>query len=117
MIEKKDEITKMFAEFFGTPPQIIQELPPSGSNRYYYRLQANTISAIATYNPDRTENDAFLYITDKLKTAGVNVPEIYDFDPVNCIYLQEDLGTEMLFDKIESCRQEGNQVNEWKMFQ
>jgi aminoglycoside/choline kinase family phosphotransferase len=108
MLQKKEEVAQLFMSHFGTQPIEIQALPASGSNRYYYRLNHEGISAIATYNPDRSENEAFIYITGQLKKAGVNVPAILAIDLDRDLYLQEDLGDITLYDFIESARAAGN---------
>jgi aminoglycoside/choline kinase family phosphotransferase len=97
MFSSQKEISNIFEKYFGQKPEIVSALPASGSNRQYFRIISNDKSAIATLNSDRTENEAFLYITGKLNKAGVNVPEIYAADLDSNVYLQEDLGDIDLF--------------------
>jgi aminoglycoside/choline kinase family phosphotransferase len=97
MIGYHNEIIDLFERHFGQKPELIMPLPVSGSNRQYYRVTGKETTAIATYNTDRTENEAFLYITRKLKDAGINVPTIYASNLDRNVYLQEDLGDIDLF--------------------
>ncbi len=69
----------------------------SGSNRKYMRLLSENQTAIGTYNPNREENESFLYLSGVFRNKNLNVPEIYAYDPDNDIYLQEDLGEETLY--------------------
>lgn len=105
-----DSVKQLFKQQFGTSPESCRQLPESGSNRVYYRLKSGTTSAIGTYNPDPAENRAFLYITGKLKQAGVFVPEIFASDEVANTYLQEDLGNTSLFDFLEQNRSAKEQI-------
>ena len=72
-------------------------LPASGSYREYIRLKSSNYQAIGTWNEDEKENNAFVSFSSHLKANGVNVPEIYEYDPKSRIYLQEDLGDITLF--------------------
>ncbi len=94
------EISDIFVGYFGSKPEVIKPLPVSGSNRKYYRLIKGDKTAIATYNPDKLENEAFIYITRKLAKAGVHVPMIYSTNLDKNIYLQEDLGETDLFQLV-----------------
>ncbi len=106
MLNIQNQLVKLFENHFGSVPDEIGQLPPSGSNRRYFRLRSGDSSAIAAYNPDRAENEAFMYIVRKLAQAGVNVPLVYASDLDNHVYLQEDLGDTNLFDLIESHRED-----------
>jgi aminoglycoside/choline kinase family phosphotransferase len=99
------EITEIFRKYSGKNPDTLKALPSSGSNRLYFRVSVDKRMAIATINPDRAENEAFLYITHKLSGAGVNVPEIYALDLDKNIYLQQDLGDIDLFQLVTDGKQ------------
>ena len=101
-------IKKAFTKFTGEEPEFTVPLPPTASNRLYFRLSGGNTSVIACYNPDRTENEAFLYITERLQKAGVKVPEIYYHDLDNHFYLQQDLGDVKLIDLVEEYRRNDN---------
>jgi aminoglycoside/choline kinase family phosphotransferase len=113
MKEYYSNIKSLFKKYFGSDASEIIPLPPSGSNRQYFRLIKNDFTAIAAYNPDRAENEAFLYITGKLKASGVNVPEIYASNLDQHVYLQQDLGDMDLFKKKT---EDGHGTNEDYIF-
>jgi aminoglycoside/choline kinase family phosphotransferase len=100
MKEYYNSLKDLFKKYYGSEASEIIPLPASGSNRQYFRLKKNDFTAIAAYNPDRAENEAFIYITGKLKNAGVNVPAIYAENLDKHTYLQEDLGDLDLFKKV-----------------
>lgn len=78
----------------------ITRLPLSGSNRIYFRVSGGGGNVIATFNDDKPENYAFLYLANHLKSHGVNVPEVYFKDIDKGIYLQQDLGDKSLFEYV-----------------
>jgi len=96
-----DFYTKRFKEDSVT----IEALPPSGSYREYIRLSGPQSSAIGTWNEDEKENNAFIEFSNHFRKMGIKVPEIYDYNPSECIYLQEDLGNETLFSYLSFIRQ------------
>lgn len=99
----------LFKSHFGTSAIDIKPLPPSGSNRQYFRLYTGSVTAIGVINTDRPENEAFLYITERLRIAGVNVPKIFASDLGHNVYLQEDLGDHDLFKKVTDDHHKGSE--------
>lgn len=93
----KDKIIALFENWSGEKAETFQELPPSGSNRKYFRLSGGGKTAIAAYNPDFKENRAFTDFTKSFSGEGLPVPELYMEDLESDIYLQEDLGDTTLF--------------------
>ena len=94
-IEKK--LSELFEKWSGKKPDLVLPLAPSASPRIYYRLSAGGTSAIGTFNLDKKENHAFLSFSKHFHNCGLPVPEIYEEDPQNCVYLQEDLGATTLY--------------------
>lgn len=109
---KIEIFSALFQDKFGVQPSLIDKLPPSGSYREYYRLSGGNSSAIAAYNDDRKENDAFTYLTRHFFSKGLPVPELYGEKLDNHIYLLEDLGDEMLLSRMESQNYYTSGVNE-----
>lgn len=56
---------------------------------------------MGAWNADKRENAAFLSFTRSFRRAGVPVPEVYADDEATDVYLLEDLGTVMLFDRVQ----------------
>lgn len=95
-------IDSLYKSIFGNRPYMVNELPPSGSHRIYYRLILdNDESVIAVYNDDYRENKAFVEFSRHFITKGINVPKILAQDLENGVYIQEDLGEKDLLNYIE----------------
>ena len=85
----------------------IQELPPSGSYRRYFRLSTKNETFIGAFNPDPKENLAFIHFTKHFLNCNLNVPEIIAEDIDNHIYILSDLGDTTLFSFLEANRTKG----------
>ena len=84
----------------------IEKLPESGSNRVYFRLYGKNKTLIASYNPVKKENDAFINFTQTFKSLNLNVPLVYLYDQQTDIYLLEDLGDLNLFTHLNNIQNE-----------
>lgn len=93
-------LEKLFEEHFGHQPETITLLPVSGSDRRYYRIQQGNTTAIGTYNSNVAENNTYFYFTELFRKHSINVPEVYKTSKDRQFYLQQDLGTISLFDKL-----------------
>lgn len=83
----------------------IQQLPLTASNRMYYRLiLTDNSTLIAVYNDIEKENMAFFSHAKSLETIGAKVPKIYQISDDQFWYLQDDLGTQTLFDFLNQNR-------------
>lgn len=98
MIEK---LKKLYSLSFGLVPEIIDELPQSGSYRKYFRMRNEEHTAIGVINEDYKENRAFVEFSKHFYDNNIKVPQIYSEDLTNNIYLQEDLGNDCLLDFVE----------------
>jgi len=95
-------IDSLYKSIFGNSPYIVENLPPSGSHRKYYRLIINeNESIIAVSNDDYRENKAFIEFSNHFISKGISVPKILAEDLENGVYLQEDLGKDDLLYYIE----------------
>lgn len=83
-------------------PDRIEKLPQSGSDRIYFRVYAGAQTYIATYNINTKETETFVYFSKHFKQANLPVPAILGVNETNTIYLQEDLGTDSLLNKLEA---------------
>lgn len=101
----------LYRTWCGSEAEHFNELPPSGSNRRYYRMSGAGGTAIGVYNADAKENRAFLSFSRSLLEAGVRVPQIYDADEAYGVYLQQDLGDETLFSYL--CRKRAEASGEF----
>ena len=92
-----DKLSFLFYQWSGVQPEIIIPLPPSGSERHYWRISNGNRSAIGAWNPVVEENEAFLSFTLHFHRKGLHVPAIYGIDKAREAYLIEDLGDRSLF--------------------
>ena len=90
-------LKELFKQWSGHLPDSVVAIPPSGSERRYFRFGYQNTSAIGAWNPVTEENSAFLHFTKHFHTSGLHVPAIYCADPDNHVYLIEDLGKTSLF--------------------
>ncbi len=102
-------LTDLYTRYSGGEPQSVQKLAASGSNRQYFRFAAaDGTTVIGAVGTSVEENEAFLYMSRHFRQQGLPVPQILaQSDDASC-YLQEDLGSESLFDAIGSGRQTGH---------
>lgn len=103
-MDHQKDIQQLFKKYYGNEPEEIFPLPPAASNRIYYRLLFGNEQAIGAYNPDKAENEAFFYISEKLTGAGVNVPKVYLSNREKNVYLLQDIGDIKLLDLVDEYR-------------
>lgn len=99
-------LADLFYKRFNRKLESLTELPPSGSYRRYFRLKSDSFSVIGVLNEDKKENKAFIEFSKHFHSKGINVPEIYEEDMGNCVYLQTDLGDRCLLDEINKDNKE-----------
>lgn len=101
---KKDLLINLFENWSKEKAIQFYALPQSGSYREYYRIKGDTKTALGVFNPDKSENIAFLSFTKTFLKLSLPVPEIYSEDLDKNIYLIEDLGDTTLFSYITEKR-------------
>lgn len=102
--QTEQKLIQLFQKRFSEDVISVEMLPPSGSYREYLRLKSTHFIAIGTWNEDEKENNAFVSFSSHLRACGIHVPEIYEYDPKDFIYLQEDLGDMTLFAFLSEIR-------------
>ena len=107
-MDKKKKLTELFISWSGETINYFSNLLPSGSAREYYRITSNNNSAVGVFNTDKKENIAFINFSKHFLSKGLKVPEIYNEDLDNNIYLIQDLGDETLFSIISKVRKDEN---------
>lgn len=95
--EQQEKILAFFKQSTGKTPSSIHALPPSGSDRKYYRISYDSKSILGAYNPVEEENTAFIHFTKHFRSLQLPVPEVIDYSEKENIYLLEDLGDTTLF--------------------
>lgn len=92
----------LFFSFCKQQADRIEKLPQSGSDRIYFRIYLNDNTYIGTHNLNVKENNTFISFSRHFKVNNLPVPEIYAVNEDHTIYIQEDLGTISLIDKLET---------------
>ena len=95
--DRKKLLIPLFEAWSGEEANRFQPLPPSGSNREYYRIGSSRRTAIGVYNPDPKENTAFLEFSKAFLKVNLPVPRIYSENARDHTYLVEDLGDTTLY--------------------
>lgn len=104
--ERIARLQSLYTTWAGSEPSRFEKLPPSGSNRAYFRIGNDERLAIGVVGENDRENKAFIEFSKGLRKAGVKVPEIYATDEEAGVYIQQDLGPTSLFDLINKERKE-----------
>ena len=100
-------LESLFEQFTGVAPVSMVPLTGSASHRRYYRLTgADGRTVIGVEGTDADENRAFLTIDRHFAAKGINVPKVLAEDGL--CYLQEDLGSTVLYDALATGRASGN---------
>ncbi|MGL4363693.1 MAG: RapZ C-terminal domain-containing protein [Bacteroidales bacterium] len=101
------ELVKLFEQWSAEALCGSQELTQAGSNRRYFRLMSKNKIAIACYGQNLSENKAFIQLSKHFEKQKLNTPKVLAISDCGTYYLQEDLGSNALFDEIEEGRVKG----------
>jgi aminoglycoside/choline kinase family phosphotransferase len=101
MQEQIKIIHSLYKKWKGIEPKNIEKIPQSGSDRIYFKVQGEIETIIATYNLNVKENQAFIYFTNHFYQLGLAVPEVYIANDEQTAYLQKNVGSESLLERLE----------------
>ena len=104
----------LFANWKNQQAERIEKLPQSGSDRIYFRIYLHNETFIATYNLNVKENSTFINFSNHFNSKLLPVPTVYCVNDEQTIYIQQDLGTESLLNKLE---QQGHHHYAYVLFQ
>lgn len=100
-----ERISQLWIQYSGQAPASISKLPPSGSDRMYFRIYgaegAVMPTAIVTYNPNIQENETFLSFSESLQSVGAPVAVVVAVNREKDIYIQKDFGDRSLLNELE----------------
>ena len=104
-----ERLLSLYRSFAGAEPSRIEPLSVSGSHRRYFRMVGGSGgSVMGVIGTDADENKAFVTIARHFRGKGINVPEILAVSDDLMVYLQEDLGSDSLFDMVAKGREAGS---------
>lgn len=99
-------LESLFEKFTGAASVSVVPLTGSASHRRYYRMTgADGRTLIGVEGTDADENRAFLTIDRHFASKGIRVPKVLAEDGL--CYLQEDLGSTILYDALADGRAKG----------
>lgn len=101
MNEVIENLKKLYRDWADEEVISVSPIAQSGSYRKYFRINGKEKTAIGVFNPDRKENRAFITFTKHFLKKGFNVPQLYNHELKENIYLVEDLGDTTLFSLVE----------------
>ena len=103
---------QLYKTYYGVAPESIIPLTGSASNRRYFRLSSASGTCIGAVGTDRLENEAFIAISRHFRSKGISVPEVFAVSEDGMSYIQEDLGADVLFDRLQKARKSGEGLDE-----
>lgn len=102
-----DPLETLFSACTGHPVEGKAEIKSSGSNRRYYRLSGGGRSLIGAVGTSLEENRAFITLSRHFRAKGLHVPEVLAVSDDGMAYLQEDLGDDILYNRVAEGREKG----------
>lgn len=106
--QDRQALETLYRQYRGRPAAQFSALRAHGSDRRIYRLGDEDDAVIGIANADVAENTAFLSFSRHFRAAGIPVPEILAVGADQAVYLEEDLGSETLFDLLVRTRAAGS---------
>lgn len=104
MLPATSRLKEYFENWAQEPLEQLEILPASGSERRYIRVAGKKKRALIAYNPNPSENAAFVAYTQHFLEKGIPVPQLYTTPTEDNLYLLEDLGNRTLLQQLEQKR-------------
>ena len=102
------ELVELFSRYYRAVPSTVVALKGSASNRQYFRLSDGVHSCVGVIGTDPDENKAFVTLAKHFRAEGLSVPELYAVSEDGAAYLQEDLGSCILYDMMTAAAKSGS---------
>lgn len=114
MTTHQEILKSLFEKWSGEKMVALKALPQAGSDRIYYRIFSEEITAIGVFSSEIVESRAFVYFTQLFYGRGLHVPQLFAEDLEHGCYLLADLGDVSLFDHLQKHRKENDIAIETK---
>ena len=101
------ELVELFSKYYRAVPSTVVALKGSASNRQYFRLSDGEHSCVGVIGTDSDENRAFVTLARHFRQAGLPVPELYAVSDDGMSYIQEDMGSSVLYDMMVAAAKSG----------
>ena len=106
------KLKELYISWSGQEPALTEKLPGAGSTREYYRFTSEKgKSVIGCIGTSQEENHAFIALARHFTKRKLPVPHVYAVSDDEMRYLQEDLGSNTLFDALKGGRDAGGRYN------
>lgn len=105
-------IENLYIKTFGKAPSEICRLSAAGSNRTYFRMADEGQSVVGCVGTSADENRAFVYMARHFEGLQLPVPHVIAVSDDSMCYLQEDLGSESLYDLVAEGRKAGGKYSD-----
>lgn len=102
-----DQLSELFESYTGRKVTEITELSSSGSNRRYFRVKGGNISLVGVIGTRKEENIAFCTLSRHFLEKGIRVPRVFAVSDDSMVYIQEDLGDDLLYNMVSQGRETG----------
>lgn len=104
----EDKLKRLYITTYGSEPVSMERLSAAGSNRTYYRMVGlNGKSVIGCVGTSVDENASFIYISRHFAEKSLPVPQVISVSEDMSCYIQEDLGTDSLYELVSRGRCNG----------
>lgn len=107
-----ERLSILYRAKFGCAPVDVIPITGSASNRRYFRLSSPQGRCIGVIGRDVAENRAFISLADHFRQKGINVPEVFAVSEDSMLYIQEDLGDDILYERYRKAMISGKDVEE-----
>ena len=107
-----ERLSILYRSKFGCGPVDVIPITGSASNRRYFRLSSPQGRCIGVIGRDVAENRAFISLADHFRQKGINVPEVFAVSEDSMLYIQEDLGDDILYERYRKAMISGKDVEE-----
>lgn len=106
-----ERLYRLYEEHYGCAPEKVLPVAGSASNRRYCRLTSSAGTCIGVVGTDVRENEAFVSLSRHFRSKGISVPEVLAVGGDGMVYLQEDLGHDLLLDLLDVARRKGEDTS------
>lgn len=102
-----ERLHKLYESYYGCAPEKVLPMTGSASNRRYCRLTSPSGTCVGVVGTDFNENKAFITLARHFRSKGISAPEVLAVGEDGMVYIQEDLGHDLLLNMLVKARKHG----------
>lgn len=111
MDSQMERLRSLYRTYYGCEPQNVLPMTGSASNRRYCRLTSPVGTCVGVVGTDAQENNAFITLARHFRSKGISVPEVLAVGEDGMVYIQEDLGHDLLLSMLDRARKKGEDTS------